>query len=414
MFLYFVYKQRDDKEIMMKKTLICLALAGLLSACGGSDNDSGSNQNPPPSSATQIGVLTDGPVTGVKYLRASSSGESIEGITNDKGEFEYAEGDTVRFFIGDVQLGEAIEAKARITPLDLAESENARTNLMVFLQSLDSDGDHSNGIEITADTQTALTAVNMNFKQTPAEFSTTFVNEVIPKTDIPLDRIVTPEKAAENFQATFYKDIAGTWEIGRTESTAVILHILPDGRYALGEADVADETGKSGIETGRLNWNALTSALSPVISVDTNGDYGLSHPDNDGHYRLSYNGTDLVLTDVGSNSTYTLTKVKQSSGLVGTWKFSDTQLFAFFDNNYYFFLDGIGGDDCGWAGIEYGKLSITANTLTPTEVFYDTNECAGFHDSFDDSKSIVSYTISGTSLTIGTQGEPSVTLQRSN
>ncbi len=41
--------------------------------------------NPPPSSTTQIGVLTDGPVTGVKYLRASSSGESIEGITNDKG-----------------------------------------------------------------------------------------------------------------------------------------------------------------------------------------------------------------------------------------------------------------------------------------------------------------------------------------
>ncbi|MFV5463838.1 hypothetical protein VXP97_07700, partial [Acinetobacter sp. 207] len=113
----------------MKKTLLCLTLAGLLSACGGSDNDSDSNSNPPPSSTTQIGVLTDGPVTGVKYLRTSSSGESIEDFTNDKGEFEYAEGDTVRFFIGDVQLGEAIEAKARITPLDLAESENARTNL---------------------------------------------------------------------------------------------------------------------------------------------------------------------------------------------------------------------------------------------------------------------------------------------
>ena len=398
----------------MKKTLLCLTLAGLLSACGGSDNDSDSNPNPPPSSTTQIGVLTDGPVTGVKYLRTSSSGESIEDFTNDKGEFKYAEGDTVRFFIGDVQLGEAIEAKARITPLDLAESENARTNLMVFLQTLDHDGDHSNGIEIKPDIQTALTAVNMNFEQAPAEFSTTFVNEVIPKTDIPLDRIVTPEKAAENFQATFYKDIAGTWEIGRTNTSAVVLHILPDGRYALGEADEADVTGQPGIEIGRLNWNALTSALSPVISVDTNGDYGLSHPDNDGHYRLSYNGTDLVLTDVGSNSTYILTKVKQSSGLVGTWKFSETQLFAFFDNNYYFFLDGEGGEDCGWAGIEYGKLSITANTLTPTEVFYDTNECAGFHDSFDNSKSIVNYTISGTSLTIGTQGEPSVTLQRSN
>lgn len=394
----------------MKKTLLCLTLAGLLSACGGSDNDSDSNPNPPPSSTTQIGVLTDGPVVGVKYLRASSSGESSEGTTNDKGEFEYAEGDTVRFFIGDVQLGEAIEAKARITPLDLAESENARTNLMVFLQTLDYGGDHSDGIQITAETQAALTAVNLNFEQNSTDFAT----EVLSKTPLTEDQLVTPEKAAENFQATFYKDIAGTWEIGRTNTSAVVLHILPDGRYVLGEADEADVTGQPGIEIGRLNWNALTSALSPEISLDTNGDYGLSHPDNDGQYRLSYNGTDLVLTDVGSNSTYTLTKVKQSSGLVGTWKFSDTQLFAFFDNNYYFFLDGIGGDDCGWAGIEYGKLSITANTLTPTEVFYDTNECAGFHDSYDNSKSIVNYTISGTSLTIGTQGEPSVTLQRSN
>lgn len=393
----------------MKKTLLCLTLAGLLSACGGSDNDSGSSA-PPPSSSLKTGILTDGPVTGVKYLRTSSSGESFEDFTNDKGEFEYAEGDTVRFFIGDVQLGEAIEAKARITPLDLAESENARTNLMVFLQTLDYGGDHSDGIQITPETQTALTAVNLNFEQN----STDFAAEVLSKTPLTVDQLVTPEKAAENFQASFYKDIAGTWEIGRTNTSAVLLHILPDGRYALGEADEADVTGQPGIEIGRLNWNALTSALSPEISLDTNGDYGLSHPDNDGQYRLSYNGTDLVLTDVGSNSTYILTKVKQSSGLVGTWKFSETQLFAFFDNNYYFFLDGEGGEDCGWAGIEYGKLSITANTLTPTEVFYDTNECAGFHDSFDNSKSIVNYTISGTSLTIGTQGEPSVTLQRSN
>lgn len=394
----------------MKKTLLCLTLAGLLSACGGSDNDSDSNPNPPPSSTTQIGVLTDGPVVGVKYLRASSSGESIEGTTNDKGEFKYEEGDTVRFLIGDVQLGEVIEAKARITPLDLAESENARTNLMVLLQSLDADGDHSNGIEISAETQAAFNAVNLDFEQSSTDFAT----EVLSKTPLTEAQLVTPQKAAENFQTTFYKDIAGTWEIGRTNTAAVVLHILPDGRYVLGEADEADVTGQPGIEIGQLNWNALTSALSPEISLDTNGDYGLSHPDNDGQYRLSYNGTDLVLTDVGSNSTYILTKVKQSSGLVGTWKFSETQLFAFFDNNYYFFLDGEGGEDCGWAGIEYGKLSINANTLTPTEVFYDTNECAGFHDSYDNSISIVNYTISGTSLTIGTQGEPSVTLQRSN
>lgn len=400
----------------MKKTLLSITLAALLTACGGSDNDSSNNSppSPPPSTASQIGVLTDGPVGGVKYVKTSSTGESIEGTTNLDGEFEYNEGDTVRFFIGDVQLGEAIEAKARITPLDLAESENARTNLMVFLQTLDDDGDHSNGIKITADTQTALTAVNMNFEQAPAEFSTTFVNEVIPKTDIPLDRIVTPEKAAENFQATFYKDIAGTWEIGRTESTAVILHILPTGQYAIGEADITDETGHAGIEMGRLNWNSIDSTLIPLISEDTNGDYGLSHPDNNGHFRLNYNGTNLVLTDVGSNSIYIFNKVKQSTGLVGTWKLNQTHLFAFFDTGYYFFLDTEGDDDCATPGIEYGKYTTTANTLSATEILYDTNDCGGLHDPWDNSKVNATYSISGTSLTLHPQGEDPVTLQRSN
>src|SRR5690606_821470 len=249
----------------MKKTLLCIALAGLLSACGGSDNDSSNSQNPPPSSSTPIGVFTDGPVARVKHLITTSTGESIEGTTNDKGEFEYLEGDTVRFFIGDVQLGEAVEAKARITPLDLAESENARINLMVFLQSLDGEGDHSDGIQISDDTKTAFTAVKLNFNQS----TTDFVNEVVTKPAITPDQLITPEKASENFQATFYKDIAGTWEINRTDNTAVLIHILEDGSYALGEAEAKDESGQAGIEMGRLKWNATTTVIEPEILHDT-------------------------------------------------------------------------------------------------------------------------------------------------
>ncbi len=394
----------------MKKTLICLTLAGLLTACGGSDNDSSSSQNPPPNSTTQIGVLTDGPVVGVKYLITTSTGESIEGTTNEKGEFEYTEGDTVRFFIGDVQLGEAVEAKARITSLDLVESENARTNLMVFLQSLDSNDNHIDGIQISEETQEALTAVNLNFNQS----TTDFVNEVVAKTGITQDQLKTPEEAASNLQAAFYKEIAGTWEIGRTNTSAILLHILPDGRYAIGEAEDADGDGTPGIETGQLNWNALTTTLSPVISLDTNGDYGLSHSDNDDPLRLTYNGKDLVLTEAGFSSDHILTKVKQSSGLVGTWRFNETHLFAFFDTGFYFFLDTEGGDECGRPGIEYGKYSLTGNTLSATEILYDTNDCGGLHDPWDNSKVNATYSISGTSLTLHPQGEDPVTLQRSN
>src|SRR5690606_16170461 len=191
------------RKVLMKKTLLCIALAGLLSACGGSDD----NSSTPPANnvGTQIGVLTDGIISGVTYITSSGA----TGVTNEKGEFKFNDDEKVKFFIGGVQLGDEIEAKERITPLDLVESENARINLMVFLQSLDEEGDHSDGIQISDDTKTAFTAVKLNFNQS----TTDFVNEAIVKTVIPEEKLVNEEDAKAHFQTTFYKDIAGTWRL---------------------------------------------------------------------------------------------------------------------------------------------------------------------------------------------------------
>lgn len=67
----------------MKKTLICLALTGLLTACGGSDD----NSSTPPASniGTQTGVLTDAVISGVRYVTSSG----VTGFTNDNGEFNF-------------------------------------------------------------------------------------------------------------------------------------------------------------------------------------------------------------------------------------------------------------------------------------------------------------------------------------
>lgn len=220
------------------------------------------------------------------------------------------------------------------------------------------------------------------------------------------------EDAKAHFQTTFYKDIAGTWEINRTDNTAVLIHILEDGRYALGEAEAKDESGQAGIEMGRLKWNATTTVIEPEILHDTNGEWGLSHPAENKPYSLNYNGTQLILTEPGVSTEYRLNRVKQSNSLVGTWRLNETHLFAFFDNNYYFFLDTEGGDDCGWPGIEYGKYTLSANTLTTTEVLFDTNECGGLQDSSNGSKTIASINISNNNLILHPQGEDPVTLQR--
>jgi len=385
----------------MKKTLLCIALAGLLSACGGSDD----NASTPPASniGTQTGVLTDAVISGVRYVTSSGA----TSFTNDDGEFNFNEGETVKFYIGDVQLGDEIEAKERVTPLDLAETENARLNLLVFLQSLDGD-DKDDKLQISTATTDALKNQSINFDQPYNDFK----NEAIVKTVIPEGKLVNEEDAKAHFQTTFYKDIAGTWEINRTDNTAVLIHILEDGRYALGEAEAKDESGQAGIEMGRLKWNATTTVIEPEILHDTNGEWGLSHPAENKPYSLNYNGTQLILTEPGVSTEYRLNRVKQSNSLVGTWRLNETHLFAFFDNNYYFFLDTEGGDDCGWPGIEYGKYTLSANTLTTTEVLFDTNECGGLQDSSNGSKTIASINISNNNLILHPQGEDPVTLQR--
>ncbi|MEQ1448348.1 hypothetical protein [Acinetobacter lwoffii] len=385
----------------MKKTLLCIALAGLLSACGGSDD----NSSTPPTSniGTQTGVLTDAVIAGVRYVTSSGA----TGFTNDDGEFNFNEGETVKFYIGDVQLGDEIEAKERVTPLDLAETENARLNLLVFLQSLDGD-DNDDKLKISTATTDALKNQSINFDQPYNDFK----NEAIVKTVIPEEKLVNEEDAKAHFQATFYKDIAGTWEINRTDNTAVLIHILEDGRYALGEAEAKDESGQAGIEMGRLKWNATTTVIEPEILHDTNGEWGLSHPAENKPYSLNFNGTQLILTEPGVNTEYRLNRVKQSNSLVGTWRLNETHLFAFFDNNYYFFLDTEGGDDCGWPGIEYGKYTLSANTLTTTEVLFDTNECGGLQDSSNGGKTIANINISNNNLILHPQGEDPVTLQR--
>lgn len=83
------------------------------------------------------GVLVDGPVEGVYF----ESG-SVSGFTGPNGEFQFEEGGQVRFSIGDIVLGQAVPARAFMTPLDLVSGGDLDTpaviNIARLLQSLDS------------------------------------------------------------------------------------------------------------------------------------------------------------------------------------------------------------------------------------------------------------------------------------
>jgi len=127
-----------------------------LIACGGSD---GNNDAP---GSVQQGQFIDSIVIGLRYETPSTSG-----FTDAQGRFSYREGEIVRFFVGDVFLGEAV-GQVIITPIELVdgatdENNTQVLNIVIFLQSIDDDGDESNGIKITDAANNAAIGQSVDF-----------------------------------------------------------------------------------------------------------------------------------------------------------------------------------------------------------------------------------------------------------
>ena len=61
---------------------------------------------------------------------------SLSGLSGPEGEFEYEQGGTVQFFIGDITLGQAVPGKALITPLDLVPGGSLDTPAVINIARL--------------------------------------------------------------------------------------------------------------------------------------------------------------------------------------------------------------------------------------------------------------------------------------
>ena len=119
------------------------------------------------------GYYYDSLVSGLNYESRSEDGVTHTGVTgedDDPGRFSYAEGDTVSFSLGDISLGQIV-AKERVTPFDLVGIEERAiggcevdrvlpedtdafrrvVNLAVLFQTLDTNGDHTDGIDIRSE-----------------------------------------------------------------------------------------------------------------------------------------------------------------------------------------------------------------------------------------------------------------------
>ena len=115
------------------------------------------------------GVFVDSPVSGLHYETGTH-----QGYTNVPGEFQYEEGETVRFYIGSLFVGESI-GKPMISPIDLVpgavdETHPTVTNICRLLQSLDRDLNLGNGISIEYNAGVEIEGREINFDQSIVVF----------------------------------------------------------------------------------------------------------------------------------------------------------------------------------------------------------------------------------------------------
>lgn len=180
-------KKWTDTKRLTGYLFLAVALL-MLTLCGCTMNQNSDMSN---------GVLVDSPLGGIDY-----TSYTYAGITGADGGFKYFKGDPITFSVGGIPLGSAV-AKPVMSLIDLVPgatdvTNQTVTNMARFLQSLDNDGNLSNGIFITQAVRNALKGKTIDFTLSSADFEAS-VASFFTGLNKPLMSAVD---AQEHFEAT--------------------------------------------------------------------------------------------------------------------------------------------------------------------------------------------------------------------
>ncbi|OJS99269.1 hypothetical protein BEE62_03670 [Marinobacter nauticus] len=185
-------------------------------------------------------------------------------LTNDNGEFQYQEGETVTFKIGQLTLGSA-KGGATISPRDIA-SEAGSINVARVLQTLDDDGDPTNGITISADVRSKAASVatprnigeTANLDEIESEITSLSSNKDAP--------LVTADQAEAHLEETLSsisgRDVtscsdAGAEQLSAADFNGLTLGLIDDEETLLFQfrSDNKFTEYNSGDNNRAVTWN---------------------------------------------------------------------------------------------------------------------------------------------------------------
>lgn len=332
-FLKRLFTCLTGENVMTIRTYIRAGLFLLVSvtlvACGGGGSGGSSGGVSP---AALEGQFIDSIVIGLRYETPTESG-----FTDDQGRFNYRSGETVRFFVGDVFIGEAA-GQAIITPVELVagavdETNTQVLNIVIFLQSVDDDGDESNGIRITTVANDAAAGQAVDFTLAAGVFDTDgaiqiLINSItasngVARALVPRDQARDAFRGslldlfAGDYRGTFAGDDSGSW-VATIDASGNITGISTSDTFG---ADTISGTLSS---SGQANISGTvgTAVFSGVFS--RNGEAGGSWMDTDNNASGTFTGSRVSvpappatgggnpLTDGGSSGSLMLSGVDSS------------------------------------------------------------------------------------------------------
>jgi len=249
--------------------LTSLGVAMILAGCGGgssSDTDTAAT-------TSTTGYFVDAPVANLNY---DCIADGTGGVTDANGAFTCQNRTRVRFRVGELILGEidTLPADGYVFPQDLAgvARENVTdprvTAMAQLLQSLDTDGDPTNGITLAPDETTVLPAGTFDPQQ---------VQLYLDAASVPPMRIRTATQAQEHLRQTLQLMNNTPINTQPSPATTELPEEVKDAiRYMDNEERLAYDLYSSlysyhaanGVELFQLNNIAQSSEIQHIATVE--------------------------------------------------------------------------------------------------------------------------------------------------
>ncbi|WP_157753489.1 hypothetical protein [Thiomicrorhabdus chilensis] len=380
------------------KLIVSFMSAVMLAGCGGGASDQASSDTP------LTGTFVDSAVAGVAYKTATQNGS-----TNQDGKYQYQAGETVTFSIGGVEFP-PVTAKAVVTPFDMSATSAGQLNIAQLLQSLDEDGDPSNGIQIPESTHDALKEVSdIDFeKNDEASFKVQFGDA-----DLDGDGEYDWKSRTEvKDHLTNVNGFVGSWMLASSdENGLVFLKLTADNQYVL----LSDQefTQDDVLQVGSYAIDSIDDTITftkEIGNVSSSLESGLAYP-----VEVSDDLNELQITnDSGGESEFervvSLTdQAKKPDAINGVWKFNfddGTNKLAVFNKDNTYMVFSLEGNNAGSVVYEKGTYQITAEGGFSFAVTENGDGNKGFS-----SANPIGYSIEGATLTLSVS-EGSITLTK--